>query len=181
MLPLELLEVGDLRQTSIYPHLTKEWKDTFYTGRKASMLGLKLTPFLSSQLPNPSLHIPQTTLWPPSEAIDPFSVISTPPLPTPQHTHGRVHLCLYAPRQLEDLKWRDTWMIVFSNGFKRKMRGPPGWLSWLSIYLTLGLGWSHDLRVVRSSPTSGSTLHADSTWDSLSLSAPPHPTCTCAL
>ena len=35
--------------------------------------------------------------------------------------------------------------------------------------LTLGFGSGHDLRAVRSSPTSGSALDTEPAWDSLSL------------
>ena len=46
--------------------------------------------------------------------------------------------------------------------------GVPGWLS--AMHPTLDLGSGHDLRVVRSSPVSGSELGVESAGESLSLS-----------
>ena len=57
---------------------------------------------------------------------------------------------------------------------------PPGWLSQLSIWLDFSSG--PDLRVVGSSPDSGSELIGESAGDSFSLSLyPSHCSCTLSL
>ena len=59
-------------------------------------------------------------------------------------------------------------MTMWNQGFKGEMRGT--WVVQLAKHLTLDFGSGHDLRVMRSSPKSGSTFSMESAWDSLSLS-----------
>ena len=47
-------------------------------------------------------------------------------------------------------------LLDFAHPFKKMLLWDAGWLSWLSIHPTLGFGSGHDLRVLGSSPTSGS-------------------------
>ena len=49
--------------------------------------------------------------------------------------------------------------------------GSPGWLSQLSVGLLI-FGSGHDLRVMRSSPTSGLVLGVEPAWGSLSHAFP---------
>ena len=55
---------------------------------------------------------------------------------------------------------------MINSTFKnKKMRG--AWVAQSVEHLTLDFGSGHDLRVVRSSPLSGSMLGVESAWDSL--------------
>ena len=49
------------------------------------------------------------------------------------------------------------------------------WVAWSVKYLTLDFSSGNDLRVMVQSPTSNSAHSKESTWDSVSPSAPPHP------
>lgn len=48
------------------------------------------------------------------------------------------------------------------------------WMTQLVELLTLDFSWCHDLRVMESIPTFGSTLGMKSVWDSLPFSLLPH-------
>jgi len=65
---------------------------------------------------------------------------------------------------------------------KKKQNNPGAWVAQLAEHPTLDFGWGGDLRILRLSPVSGSTLSVESAWDSLSPSpsAPP-PACACSL
>jgi len=72
------------------------------------------------------------------------------------------------------------WFIVFILLELKVGHSWGAWVTQLVKHPTLGFGLGHDLKVVRSSPTSGYALSGESAGDSLSLPLP-LPPCTLSL